>query len=157
MELATRLHAAADKVQSLEAYAYHKFAEALEVVPRTLAENSGQNATAIIAKLYAEHAAGRDAVGVDVDGAGTKDAVAAGVLDSLAVKAHAIKLAAETAITVLRVDQIIMSVRRLRRGARACERALALTPPLPPSSSACPQKQAGGPKPKAPGQGGDDD
>ena len=127
IELAHRLHAIADKVPGLEAYAFHKFAEALEVVPRTLAENSGQNATAIMATLYAAHAAGKDVVGVDVDGNGTKDAVAAGIIDSLAVKVHAIRLAADTAITILRVDQIIMS------------------------------KQAGGPKPKAPGPGGDDD
>ena len=127
MELAHRLHAAADKVAGLEAYAFHKFAEALECVPRTLAENSGQNATAIVAALYAAHAAGKASVGVDVDGGETKDTAAAGILDCLAVKASAIKLAAETAITILRVDQIIMS------------------------------KQAGGPKPKAPGPNGDDD
>jgi T-complex protein 1 subunit theta len=75
IELAHRLHAAADKVQGLEAYAYHKFAEALEVVPRTLAENSGQNATAIIAALYAAHTAGKATVGVDVEvGVGVDDA-----------------------------------------------------------------------------------
>jgi T-complex protein 1 subunit theta len=108
----------AANVAGLEAYAFHKFAEALECVPRTLAENSGQNATHIVAALYAAHQAGKGSVGVDVDGEGSKDAVAAGILDSLAVKSSAIKLAAETAITVLRVDQIIMS-KQVRRGERA--------------------------------------
>jgi T-complex protein 1 subunit theta len=109
IELAHRLHTYADTVTGLETYAIHKFAEALEVVPRTLAENSGQLATDIIAALYAGHVSGKAALGVDVDGSGTKDALAAGIVDCLAVKRSAIKLAAETAITILRVDQIIMS------------------------------------------------
>ena len=101
---------------------------AVEVVPRTLAENSGQVSTDIIAALYAAHGAGKAGEGVNVEGVsgtgGTKDCQAAGIVDCLTVKLSALRLAAETAITVLRVDQIIMS------------------------------KQAGGPKPK---QGGGDD
>ena len=79
------------------------------MVPRTLAENSGQPCGDIVAALYTAHAAGRAAAGVDVEGSGVKDMEAAGIVDSLVVKLSALKLAAETAITVLRVDQIIMS------------------------------------------------
>ena len=128
MELAHRLHAFADAQKGLETYCIHKFGEALEVVARTLAENSGQPVGDAVAALYTAHAAGKVAAGVDVDAGGIKDDMeAAGIVDSLVVKLSALRFAAETAITVLRVDQIIMS------------------------------KQAGGPKPKAPGQGGDDD
>ena len=103
----------------------------MEVVPRTLAENSGQVSTDIIAALYAAHAAGRVGEGVNVEGVsgtgGTKDCQGAGILDCLAVKMSALRLAAETAITVLRVDQIIMSkqvrntraTRHTKRRARA--------------------------------------
>jgi T-complex protein 1 subunit theta len=126
MELAHQLGAIASSTPGLEQYAMSKFAESLEVVPRTLAENSGQVERDIITALYSAHAAGKSTVGVDIDGEGIKDAAAAGILDSLVVKLSAMRLACETAITILRVDQIIMS------------------------------KQAGGPKPRQPGAPDDD-
>jgi T-complex protein 1 subunit theta len=126
-ELAYQIGLYGAAMPGLEQYAINKYAEALEVVPRTLAENSGQNATDVISALYAAHAAGKTTVGVDIDGGLTKDAAAAGICDSTVVKASALRLASDTAITILRVDQIIMS------------------------------KQAGGPKPKAPGPADPDD
>jgi T-complex protein 1 subunit theta len=44
-----------------------KFAEALEVIPRILAENSGQDASDTVTALYAEHEKGNTNVGVDID------------------------------------------------------------------------------------------
>ncbi len=44
-----------------------QFAEALEVIPRTLSENAGLNATDVLSALYAAHAAGNRTVGVDVE------------------------------------------------------------------------------------------
>jgi T-complex protein 1 subunit theta len=126
MELAHQLGQQALKTPGLEQYAITKFAESLEVVARTLAENSGQVERDVISALYTAHAAGSTGAGVDIDGEGAKDAVAAGILDSFAVKSHAMRLAVETAVTILRVDQIIMS------------------------------KQAGGPKPRQPGAPDDD-
>ncbi len=124
MELAHRLHAFADSQKGLETYCIHKFGEALEVVARTLAENSGQPVGDAVAALYTAHAAGKAAAGVDVDVGGVKDDMeAAGVVDSLVVKLSALRFAAETAITVLRVDQIIMSKQ---------VRTLQPLPPLPP-------------------------
>lgn len=100
---------------------YPQFAEALEVFPRILAENSGQRATDTVSALYAAHAAGKSHTGVDVAAGGsTVDAVEAKVFDSHYVKKEAMRLAIDTAMTVLKVDQIIMS------------------------------KKAGGPKPRAP-------
>lgn len=90
----------------LDQYAINKFGLALEVVPRTLAENAGLNATNMIAQMYAAHKAGKTGVGVDVVDGGTADL---GVLDLLHTKREAIKLATDAAVTVLRVDQIIMS------------------------------------------------
>jgi T-complex protein 1 subunit theta len=80
------------------------------VVPRTLAENSGQDATAIMSSLYEQHLDGKAPnVGVDISGGKTYDAAAAEVVDVLSTKESAIRLAVDAAITVLRVDQIIMS------------------------------------------------
>jgi T-complex protein 1 subunit theta len=47
------------KASGLDQYAIARFAEALEVVPRTIAENSGMQAGEVLAKLYAAHAAGQ--------------------------------------------------------------------------------------------------
>merc|ERR550514_607804 len=90
----------------LDQYAINKYGLALEVVPRTLAENAGLDATNMIAEMYAAHKAGKQGVGIDVVNAGTGDC---GIMDLLHTKKEAIKLATDAAVTVLRVDQIIMS------------------------------------------------
>merc|ERR1719271_830972 len=90
----------------LEQYAIQKYASALEVVPRTLAENAGLDATNMISEMYAAHKAGKTGVGIDVTNGGTGDN---GIVDLLFTKKEAIKLATDPAVTVLRVDQIIMS------------------------------------------------
>ncbi|KAL3896797.1 MAG: hypothetical protein SGCHY_003843 [Lobulomycetales sp.] len=130
LELARSLATRSDETVGLGQYAIKAFSQACEIVPRTLAENAGLDATEVLSKLYAAHANGGVAIGVDVeasdDGSGVKDAQEAGILDSLIIKQHAIKLAVHAATTVLSVDQIIMA------------------------------KQAGGPKPKK-NQNWDDD
>ena len=60
----------------------------------------------MISEMYAAHKAGKQGVGIDVVNAGTADC---GVLDLLHTKKEAIKLATDAAVTVLRVDQIIMA------------------------------------------------
>merc|ERR550514_1463055 len=90
----------------LDQYAINKYGLALEVVPRTLAENAGLDATNMIAEMYAAHKGGNTGVGIDITESGTADC---GVLDLLHTKREAIKMATDAAVTVLRVDQIIMS------------------------------------------------
>lgn len=114
IEVARQLKAFADKTPGLDQYAIRKFGEAFEIIPRTLAENAGHTADDVISALYAEHEKGNTNVGVDIETslAGTKctvDAVEAGICDHLEGKRYALKLAANAAITVLRVDQIIMA------------------------------------------------
>jgi T-complex protein 1 subunit theta len=111
MELNKRLQAVAAKTPGLNQHAIKKFAEALEVVPRTLCDNAGMNATAALSRLYAAHYQEGDAglsIGVDVENEndGTLDATAQGIFDSFVAKYSAYKLAADAAITVLRVDQV---------------------------------------------------
>jgi len=90
----------------LDQYAINKFGAALEVVPRTLAENAGLDATNMIAQMYAAHKSGKTGTGIDVVEGGTGEC---GILDLLHTKREAIKMATDAAVTVLRVDQIIMS------------------------------------------------
>lgn len=108
MELARRIRKAADGSTGLDQYAMRKFAEALEVVPRMLAESAGQDATDAVTALYAAHDKGDARAGVVVEGAGAGPA-GVGVVDAFLVKDSALRLAVDAALTVLRVDQIIMA------------------------------------------------
>ena len=110
MELAQRITDHADTCTGLDQYAIRKFGEALECVARTLSENCGHDATDMVAALYSAHAKGNPKAGVNIEG-DSKDMVLVEnpVVDSFYVKESALRLAVEAAITVLRVDQIIMS------------------------------------------------
>ena len=130
IELARKLNKYATTVSGIEQYAIKAYAKSLEVVPRTLAENSGFNDTEILSKLYKAHA--EDAVvsksdddknddpilkdiksvpsnvGVDIVNGGVRDMAKAGVLDLMATRQMGLKLATQSAMTILRVDHIIM-------------------------------------------------
>jgi len=108
IELAQQLHSHGEACAGLEQYAIKAYARALEVFPRTLAENSGQKPSEIVSTLYNEHKQGHKHVGVNIDG-GVIDHSATGVFDCYAAKKSALRLANDAAVTVLRVDQIIMS------------------------------------------------
>jgi len=99
------------KAPGLDQYSIKKFGEAFEIVPITLAENAGLNSTEVISKLYAAQQAGKTTTGVNIDDEekGILDAKAVGIFDAYLAKYWAIKYATDAAITVLRVDQIIMS------------------------------------------------
>mmetsp|Transcript_16157 Transcript_16157/g.46394 ORF Transcript_16157/g.46394 Transcript_16157/m.46394 type:complete len:555 (-) Transcript_16157:112-1776(-) len=112
MDLSVKIKNYADTCPGLDQYAVRAFARALEVVPRTLAENAGLNGSAVLAALGAAHANGNAVAGVDIEAAGTgRNGVdeATAVRDLLNTKSNAFRLAIDAALTVLRVDQIIMS------------------------------------------------
>jgi len=110
IELARQIRAFGESCPGLDQYSIKSYAEAMEIVPRTLADNSGQQATDIISSLYAAHAAGDAKAGVEIEApGGVKNKADEGVLDSLVCKQSAFRLAADAAVTVLRVDCIIMS------------------------------------------------
>ena len=66
IEVARQVQSFANTCPGLEQYSIKKFGEALEVVPKILAENSGQLATEVLSQLYAAHAKGNAGVGVNV-------------------------------------------------------------------------------------------
>jgi len=118
MQLIERVKAVADRTSGLAQYSIRKYAEAFEVIPRTLAESAGLDATEVLARLYVAHAAQKGhkdtewSTGVDIennDNTGTLDAKEEGILDLWVSKSWAIKLATEAARTVLSVDQIIVA------------------------------------------------
>eukprot|EP00727_Mastigamoeba_balamuthi_P011160 m51a1_g6667 putative t-complex protein theta subunit (543) ;mRNA; r:181192-182820 len=108
MHLAVKVASFGESQPGLDQYSIKKYAEAFEVVSRTLAENAGLQPSQVVSDLYAAHNAGRSSSGVDIEKGGVCDAVAAGILDHAATKRSAIEFATNAVVTVLRVDQIIM-------------------------------------------------
>lgn len=107
MALSYKLHTLADLSPGLDQYAIRAFAKALEVVPRTLADTAGLDSTKIIADLHAFHANGESKAGVDLEEG--KVISSTDIVDLYNTKLSAFRLAIDAALTVLRVDQIIMS------------------------------------------------
>jgi len=112
IELAKRLREYAAKVGGKEQLAIEAFASALEVIPRTLAENAGHDPIDIIMALRAEHEKeGNYYVGVDVYSGKPTDMIKMGVIEPLNVKLTAIKSATEAATMILRIDDVIAAAR----------------------------------------------
>ncbi|XP_053995070.1 T-complex protein 1 subunit theta [Hylaeus volcanicus] len=113
IELASQLVKYADTLPGLEQYAARRFATALEIFPRTLAENSGSHTSELISKLYVAHKQGKKTYGFDIDqkGAALIDTQKEGILDLFLTKQWGLKYAVSVACTVLKVDQIIMAKR----------------------------------------------
>lgn len=113
IELARQIASYGEMQPGLEQYAVKKFATALEIFAKTLAENTGVKATEVISKLYASHEEAKKNYGFDIDGDGAdiKDVVEAGVLDLYLTKFWGLKYAVNATSTILKVDQIIMAKR----------------------------------------------
>jgi T-complex protein 1 subunit delta len=110
IEIAHRLSTAARSLTGTEAVCWRAFAEAMEVVPTTLAENAGLNAIRVVTELRHRHAQGERNAGVSVKSGGVKDNIVdENVLQPLLVSTSAVELAAETVKMILRIDDIAMS------------------------------------------------
>ncbi|GBO09174.1 T-complex protein 1 subunit theta [Araneus ventricosus] len=110
IELAKQITKYGETLPGLEQYSVKKFAEALEALPKALADNAGLKFNEIISKLYAAHQEGDRSMGIDIDGDHSiKNVEQAGILDLYITKHWAIKHATGAVNTILRVDQIIMA------------------------------------------------
>lgn len=110
LELNKRLKEFANSELGMDQYAINKFAEAFDVIPRQLAENSGNDPTGMMHTLHQSHMAPHsENMGFDVEESCARDSVKHGVFDLYGTKVNALRLAVEAAITILRVDQIVMS------------------------------------------------
>lgn len=109
MELQKELTLFAEANPGLDQYAIRQYAASFEVVGRTLAEVSGFNGTDMVTQLEAEHNAGKKYQGVNVEDGTTLDAMEKGIVDPLLTKFWAIRLATDTVVTVLSVNQIIVA------------------------------------------------
>jgi len=114
-EVSKRLRKFAEKFSGREQLAIRAFADALEVVPRSLAENAGLDPIDTLTELRAAHEQGKTYFGIDIFNGKIVDAGEMGVIEPLKVKTQAIKSAAEAAEMILRIDDVI-SASKLERG-----------------------------------------
>jgi thermosome len=108
-ELSLRLHEYAATVGGRAQLAINAFADALEVIPRTLAENAGLDPIDMLVEIRAAHEKGKKTYGLNVFEGKAVDMKAAGVVEPLRVKTQAISSAAEAAVMILRIDDVIAS------------------------------------------------
>ncbi len=111
VEVASQLREYAGTLKGREQIAVNRFADAMEIIPKTLAENAGHDPIDVIVALRADHGSGKNTMGVDVLSGKSKDMMKAGVLEPLRVKTHAVRSAAEAASLILRIDDVIASKR----------------------------------------------
>ncbi len=109
VELALRLRAYASTVGGREQLAIEAFANAMEVIPKTLAENAGLDQIDSLVSLRSQHEKGMKSAGLDMDTGKPVDMLKLGVVEPLRVKTQAINSAAEAAIMILRIDDVIAS------------------------------------------------
>ena len=107
--LSRDLRTYAETIGGREQMAIEAFASALEIIPRTLAENAGLDPVTTLIALRKAHADGASHAGINVYEGGVVDMQAANVLEPLRVVEQAIQSATETAIMILRIDDVISS------------------------------------------------
>ena len=105
--VSSRLKDWADIFDGREQLAVKKYAEALEVIPITIAENAGMNPIDTIANLRAQHSQGLKWTGIDAKNSTITNMLEQSIVEPVIVKEQIIKSATETVCMVLRIDDVI--------------------------------------------------
>jgi thermosome len=111
VEVALRLQEYAATLEGREQLAVKAYAEALEVIPRTLAENAGLDPIDMLMELRSQHEKGMKTAGLNVYEGKVVDMWQAFVVEPLRVKTQVVNAATESAVMILRIDDIIASTR----------------------------------------------
>ena len=111
IELALRLSELSRSLVGLDAVCYRAFAEALEVIPFTLAENAGLNPISTVTELRQKHANGEKNAGINVRLGMVTNIWEENVVQPLQVTLSAITLASETVRSILKIDDIVSTIR----------------------------------------------
>ena len=107
IELAKGLRKYADSLSGREQLAVQAFADSVEIIPRTLAENAGIDPIDILTELKSAHDKKQKWAGIDVFKGKVVDAWKAGVVEPLKIKTQAVSSASEVAVMILRIDDVI--------------------------------------------------
>lgn len=106
-ELAKELKKFANTLSGREQLAVNAFAESMEIIPKTLAENAGLDPIDVLAELKAHHDKGEKWAGINVFTGKTMNAMKEGVIEPLKIKTQAVSSASEVAVMILRIDDVI--------------------------------------------------
>ncbi len=107
--LASGLKDWADRFEGREQLAIKKFAEALEIIPLTIAENAGMDPIDTMVTLRAKQSQGKKWTGIDARNTRIADMYLLDIIEPVAVKEQIIKSATEAASMILRIDDVIAS------------------------------------------------
>lgn len=99
----------AQTLKGMEAYCFQAYAEALEIIPTTLAENAGLNPIAIVTELRNRHALGERTAGINVRKGQITNILEENVLQPLLVNTSAISLASECVSLILKIDDLLLA------------------------------------------------
>lgn len=108
-ELAHQLRKYAASLSGREQLAVNAFADSMEIIPRTLAENAGIDPIDMLTELKAAHDKGQKWAGINVFKGKVIDAWKAGIIEPLKIKTQAVSSASEVATMILRIDDVIAS------------------------------------------------
>lgn len=114
-ELALKIRDYSASLKGREQLAVEKFAEAMEIIPRTLAENSGLDPIDKLVALKAAHERGEKNAGLNVYTGKIVDMRANNVIEPLRTKRQSVRSAVDAAILILKIDDVIVS----KKGAAA--------------------------------------
>ena len=117
MEVSKELRKFAETLSGREQFAVRAFADAMEIIPKTLAENAGLDPIDMLVEIKARHEKGEKWAGVDISGK-VSDMWKLKVIEPLKVKTQAIKSASEAASMILRIDDVI-AAGKLKEGGKA--------------------------------------
>ncbi len=112
LELSKKLMDYSEKLSGREQLSAKAFAEAMLVIPRTLAENAGLDPIDTLTELKSAHEKNRKWAGIDVFSGKVMNAWKAGVIEPLKIKTQAVSSATEVATMILRIDDVIASGER---------------------------------------------
>ncbi|KIL71196.1 hypothetical protein M378DRAFT_154685 [Amanita muscaria Koide BX008] len=112
MAISVGLHAKARSIGGVEAGPFRAVADAMEVIPRTLAQNSGGNVIRVLTELRAKHAIEEYSWGINGETGKLVDMKEYGLYESASVKIQTYKTAIEAARMLLRVDDVVQAIRK---------------------------------------------
>ena len=112
IELSSQLRKFANSLSGREQLAVLAFADAIEIVPRTLAENAGLDPIDSLTELKSAHDKGKIWAGLDVFSGKVIDSFSKGIIEPLKIKTQAIKSASEVAELILRIDDVLAASSR---------------------------------------------
>lgn len=115
-EIAKEIRKFSDSVGGREQLAINAFANAIEIIPKTLSENAGMDSINTLVELRSRHDKGETWTGVDPYTNKVADMFKLNVIEPLKVKTQAISSASEAAEMILRIDDVINTTRAAPAG-----------------------------------------